>query len=308
MNNMTSARRARQADCVDVSTATGMSIAQHGEILQGQLEDFRCQRRRFLLSLPCDLLYSRVTFEARPACPLVITPVHKDKARKAVELTLRRFKREDVGGLIFVETNIDEGKGYGSSTADCIASALAAARAIGRPLAEEELAEVVVEAEIASDNFMFKRPVLFAHREGVVLEDLGPSLPKLEVLGLDTDADGVVYTLDFPPAVYNWRQIQCFHTLVSALRRAIRCRDIRLLGRVATASAVTNQEFLPKPMFNEIRRLAEHASALGIAVAHSGTILSILLDPSDPSLEPKVHQLRKELETMGITKVVRFRT
>src|SRR4029077_16051276 len=124
--------------------------------------------------------------------------------------------------------------------ADCVAAVHAVASVVGQSIEEKEVARLVVQAERASDNFMVKRAVLFAHRDGAVLEDLGPRLPKMEVLGIDTDVDGVVYTLDFPPAEYTWRQTQCFHTLVGALRRAVACRDVFLLGRVATASAVMN--------------------------------------------------------------------
>src|SRR5437588_833658 len=53
-----------QDTCIDLTTGIGTSMAQHGEILQGQLEDSDYQWRRFLLSLPCDLLYSRATFTA----------------------------------------------------------------------------------------------------------------------------------------------------------------------------------------------------------------------------------------------------
>lgn len=291
-----------------VSTGWGLSTAQHGELLQGQIEDACFQWHRCLVSLPCQLLYSQVRFAASHDEPLTVEPVHKSKSKKVVQLTLQKFNLERLGGKLTIDTNINEGKGYGSSTSDCVASALAAAAAIGQSLTEEELAKLVVAAEIASDNFMFKRVVLFAHREGRVLEDLAPRLPRLVVLGIDTDVDGAVYTLDFPPAVYTWRQKQCFRTLVSALRRAVRCGDVALLGRVATASAVINQQFLPKPMFCELRHLAEHAGAVGIAVAHSGTVLSMLFNPLDASLENRISRVQKELGTLGITRCLRFYT
>ena len=301
------ARPVRDADLV-LTVGTGTSIGQHGELLQGQLEDEDEGYRRFLVSLPCPCLRSTVTFAAAPGSPLAVEPAYKRKVRDVIDLTLRHLGITGVGGSIVVESNIDEAKGYGSSTADCVAGALAAAAAVGRRLTEEEVAELVVAAEIASDNFMFSRAVLFAHREGVVLEDLGPRLPVLEVLGVDTDADGAVYTLDYPPATYDWRQIQFFRTLVAGMRRAIRRGDLPLLGRVATASAAVNQQFLPKPMFSELRCLAEWVEALGVAVAHSGTVLSILFDPSDERLEAKVDQARKDLESLGIRKILRFQT
>lgn len=292
-----------------LTTGVGTSIAQHGELLQGQLEDDSHCCRRFLISLPCDRFYSKVTFDASAHVRAVtVTPAHKEKVRRVVELTLERFGLDGVGGTITVESNITEGKGYGSSTADCVAGTLAAADAIGESLTEDAVAELVVSAERASDNFMFNRAVLFAHREGVALEVLGPCLPRLEVLGIDTEQDGVVYTLDYPPAVYDWHQIQRFHTLVAGARRAVRCGDAALLGRVATASAVLNQQFLPKPMFSELRLLAERMRALGIAVAHSGTVASLLFDPCDPALELRIEQTCQALDTLGIRQVLRFQT
>lgn len=301
-------RRGAWPEGPTLGTGVGKSIAQHGELLQGQLEDPQRRQRRFLVSLPCKRLYSKVTFVASADGQLTVEPAHKRKVHKVVELTLERLGQAHVGGLIQVESNIEEGKGYGSSTADCVAGVLAVAQAVGRDLAEEEVAELVVAAEIASDNFMFTRAVLFAHREGVVLEELGPRLPRCEVVGIDTELDGAVYTLDHPPATYNWRQIQAFHTLVAGVRHAIRHRDLALLGWVATASAVLNQQFLPKPMFAELRALAAAAQALGVAVAHSGTVLSLLFDPDAPGLELRLERLRRQLEALGIKGVLRFQT
>ena len=272
------------------------------------MEDSSFKRRRFLLSLPCNLLYSSVKFSPARGAPLTVEPGHKEKVLRVAQVTLRYLEDRDIGGVLEVESNIEEGKGCGSSTADCVAAVHGVAEALGKPLAEEEVAALVVEAELASDNFMFNHPVLFAHREGVVLEELGPRLPRMEVLGIDTDIDGAVYTLDFPPATYTWRQVQNFHLLVSALRRAVRHRDLGLLGRVATASAMINQQFLPKPMFAEILRISEMAGVPGISVAHSGTVMGILLNPDEPTLEAKVHSICQELERLGIKRILRFQT
>lgn len=292
---------------VELRTGVGTSIAQHGELLQGQLEDGQRRPRRFLVSLPCERLYSTVTFAARPDVELTVEPAHKCKVRRVVELTLEHLGLSHVGGSIVVETNITEGKGYGSSTADCVAGVLAVAHAVGRPVPEDVVAKLVVAAEVASDNFMFSHAVLFAHREGEIIEELGPSLPHCEVLGIDTERHGAVYTLDHPPAVYDWRQVQCFHTLVAGVRRAVRHGDPALLGRVATASAVINEQFLPKPMFGDLRALADEARALGVAVAHSGTVLSMLFDPREAGLEARFERLQRQLETLGVTHVLRFR-
>jgi uncharacterized protein involved in propanediol utilization len=265
----------------------GRSIAQYGELFQGQVEDEKGRQRRCLMSLPCRAMSSEAKFCPGADGVLSVDPPYKKKSLKAVEMTLAYLDAPELGGHLSIESTVPEAKGCGSSTADCIVAAVAVADSINRSLSEEELAKLVVGAEVASDNFMFRRAVLFAHREGVVLEDYAKLLPKIEILGIDTAPEGRVETLQHPPSDYSWRQRQSFCTLAGAMRRAIRKNDIRLLGRVATASACINEHFLPKPKFAEIRRIADLAGALGVGVAHSGTVLSVLLDPSDEFLEKK---------------------
>lgn len=297
-----------ESNAISFRPGKGRSIAQHGELFQGQIEDENLQLRRCLMSLPCNAMYSEAAFTPDTSGTFVVTPSYKSKVKRAAELTREHLKLPRLGGTIKVESTIPEAKGYGSSTADCIAAARSIADAVGHTWAEEQLAQLVVQAEVASDNFMFSRAVLFAHREGVVLEDYAQNLPKLEVIGVDTSEDSYVDTLEHPPARYSWRQLQSFRTLTGALRRAIRLGDIRLLGRVATASAVINEDFLPKPRFREVMRTVENVDALGVAVAHSGTVLSVLFDPQDPELDRKSEQLSKGLRRLGVSDVRRFQT
>lgn len=286
----------------------GTSIAQHGELFQGQVEDSSQRPRRCLVSLPCKKMSSRVVVQPRPCTPLNVYPAHKLKASSAVEFTFAYLGVADLGGTITVESNIPEAKGYGSSTADCVAAAIAAADAVSCRLTEEEIGNLVVKAEIASDSIMFNRAVLFAHREGAVLENYARAFPRLEVLGIDTTQDSLVDTLDFTPADYSRSQMQAFAVLEKQLRQAIQYGDLAGLGYVATASACINELYLPKPGFEQIRKLVKASGALGIAVAHSGTILSILLDPKDHLLEHKVEKLTHGLEKLGISNVLRFNT
>jgi uncharacterized protein involved in propanediol utilization len=280
----------------------------HGELFQGQIEDVSGRRRRCLVSLPCVSLRTEVTVEPGLSSGWRIAPAHKAKTLRAVELTAAFLGAPDLGGTIAVSSNIEEGKGYGSSTADCVAAVRATASALGQKLSDEQTADLCVKAETASDNVMFDTVVLFAQREGVALEDYRRPFPALEVIGIDTDPSAFVDTLEYPPAAYEWHHIQMFTTLVGALRRAFASRDVALLGRVATASAIVNDEFLPKPMFAELLAVAAATSILGVAAAHSGTLVSLLLDPADPALPRKVEAVLREVEALGITEVSRFRT
>ena len=153
---------------------------------------------------------------------------------------------------------------------------------------------------------MFERAVLFAHREGRVLEYYSQPLPGMVILGLDTARDETVDTLDFPAACYSSREIENFKVLRAALRRAITTQDVELLGRVSTASAEINQKFLPKPLFGHICQISHEVNALGVAVAHSGTVMAILFDLADPSCNAKARSATTMLSQIGITEVLRF--
>jgi len=260
------------------------------------------------VSLPCPALYSHAQFHPDGAGLLRVIPPHKKKALRVAELVFARLGESDLSGTLVIETTAPEARGCGSSTADCVATATACADALSRTISEEEVARLAVEAEEASENFMFHRAVLFANREGEVIEDYACELPRLEVLGIDTRHDGPVEVLKYPPAEYSWRQRQSFSMLIGALRRAMKKHDLRLLGRVATASACINQEFLPKPMFREMNAIVEAVGALGLSVAHTGTVLSILLDPLDRLLEKKIDQTRAGLNELGISRILRFQT
>ncbi len=285
----------------------GTARGHFGEVFQGQLDGIGC-KRRCLMSLPSNELWSCVELGPDTSGVVTVQPVHKEKARSAASLTLAYLNKEWVGGQLKISSNIQESKGCGSSTADCVAATIAAANAVKEFLAEEEIAHLVVEAERASDSTMFTNAVLFAHREGQVIEDFAAPFPHLEVLGVDTDPTGCVNTIEYPPAEYSRRNLEEFEVLAGALRRAIKNEDKVLLGRVATSSAFINEQFLPKVMFTEIHRIAQKANALGIAVAHSGTVASILFDPMDCDVRTKRQAVMKELISLGLNAPIEFVT
>lgn len=292
---------------VCIRKGEGRSIAQYGELFQGQTEQQDGRSHRCLVSLPCPALYSHAKFQPGGSGPLRVFPPHKAKALKVAQMTIARFGASDLSGTLSIETAAPEARGCGSSTADCVATATACADALGRTISEDQMARLVAEAETAGRNFMFDRAVLIASREGEVIEDYACKLPRLEVLGIDTRPESTG-SVRYPPAEYSWRQRQSFSMLLGALRRAVQKSDVRLLGRVATASARINQEFLPKPMFREMNEIAEEVGALGLSVAHTGTVLSFLLDPLDRMLEKKIDQARARLNELGISRILRFQS
>ena len=136
------------------------------------------------------------------------------------------------------------------------------------------------------------RAVLFAQRRGSKLLDLGGPLPAARVLGFNTDReDGGLETLDLPPCRYSWWELEAFGPLLGLLRRAVEHDDPELLGRAATVSTEINQRHRPKPLVPRLLRLAKSAGAVGLQVAHSGTVAGLLFAPgagSDGRMPPIV--------------------
>lgn len=287
----------------------GVAIAygHHGELLQGM---FSCGERtsRGLITLPCPLFWSRATFQPGQLPGVNVTPAGRQKARRAAELALTHFGVQ-TGGSLCLSSNIPTRIGLGSSTADVTAAIRAVANSLGATLSAPEIARLAVSAETASDATMFgSRALLFAQREGVVIEDFGCDLPALEVLGFNSAPHGPgIDTLALAPAHYSAAQVTSFDALRAQAGAAIRAGDVHALGEVATASARINQTCVPIPGFERLERLVATTQALGLAVAHSGTVAGLLFDPQDTLTSRHVRRAFHVLKCAGYRRVWRFR-
>lgn len=277
----------------------GRTRGHHGEILQGAFEQPDGTLIRGLVSHTTPLFKSTAVFTPGPPGPVLVEPEWKRKALRAAELALHRFGGR-CGGKLKISSNMVPRWGLGSSTSDVVSAVRAVAHALGRTVSPEIIARIAVESETACDSTMFgERAVLFAQRRGIVIEDLGRRLPAVHTLGFNTDPSGWgVDTLQYPPARYNWAEIEAFRPLLGLLRHAVRRQDPQALGQVASASARINQRFLPKPRFDEIERITERCGGVGVQVAHSGSIVGILF-AADDSWSERSEDLRRYLAEIG---------
>jgi uncharacterized protein involved in propanediol utilization len=209
-----------------------------------------------------------------------------------------------------LRSDIPPGWGFGSSTSDVVAAFQAVFSALRMEVSEQTLARLAVKAEKASDSTIFtKNAVLFAHREGEVLQDLGGELPECDVLGFNTDVSGAgIDTLKHPPARYTPQEIDTFGDLVKRMRSAIQRQDVYLMAHVATTCARINQTYLPKPRFEHIEGVMNYAGAIGIQIAHSGTVVGLLFDSRDAQKSTRLAQAREALKEIGFTRTWQFST
>ncbi|WP_043193913.1 GHMP kinase [Streptomyces sp. NRRL F-2664] len=295
---------------------SGHAPCHHGEILQGVFLDAAGRRCAGLVTLPMGGPGSRAEFTRRPGSPpeqLTVRPGDRTKAARAAALAVaecaRRCGEPPCGGELRLFGDIPVGLGMGSSTSDVIAVVRAVADSYGLRLPPDAVARLAVRAELACDPLMLDaRPVLFAQREGRVLEVLGRRLPPLVVVGCALGGGAPVDTLSLPSPGHGDHDVRVFERLRVLLRRAVATGDAGLLGRVATASARRGQRVLRHPEFDALVAIARRFGAAGVQIAHSGAVAGLLLDPAAPGLGHRVGGCVRALEREGIPATRTFTT
>ncbi|TPL12853.1 kinase [Mesorhizobium sp. B2-4-11] len=291
----------REALRSPVGTATAM--AHHGELIQGVFKDDGGRLHRGLVTLPIAGLRSEASFARSDGDAVVVHPDHKVKAAAAARRTLD-FLNVTGGGELILQSSIPVGHGYGSSTADVVASIRAVAAAVNIQLRASSIGRLAVAAERASDAIAFdEHAVLFAQREGMVIENFGGSLPPLLLVGFKANGGVPVDTLQLPPARYDSTEIQEFGVLRALVARAVRLQDPYLLGRAASASAVISQRHLPKQGFGEIADIARRAGACGVQVAHSGSLFGLIFDLFTSNLKRRAALVAQQIRRAGFKDV-----
>lgn len=287
------------------NASRALSFAHHGEILQGIFEDNDGCYHNGLITMPCPLFHSTAKFIPRHVPKITCNVPSKWKAIKAAELLFEKLALEAApyqGGELILESDIPVSWGLGSSTCDVITSIDAVSRSLGFNLERTQVAKLAVEAEIASDSTMFTHEVvLFAQREGIILNKYHGSLPPLSVLGFNSCPElSGIDTLAMKKIHYDQREKRIFSQLLEIFESAIDTQDPSLLAKVSTESAIINQQHIPKPLFNTILDLVGIVNALGIQISHSGTVVGILFDGMHPKCSEKIINMKDLLSKLGI--------
>ncbi len=263
-----------------IGTATVSAPGTCGELVQGMTRG-----SHFLVTCPINQFASATATLRLPKSEQPADDVegidHLPKTKQAVAKALSKLSPQ-IGacGLIAsvsVTSPIPPGKGMGSSSADITAAVGAVGVAAGRPFSPESIAAIALSVE-PTDGVMFPGIALFDHRRGAICELLGPP-PPMEIIVVD--AGGVVDTLDFNRTDRTARWAEITPQTEAALeltREGIRRGDAQLVGRGATISAQAGHRSEAARWVQRAAAFAEEHNAAGINVAHSGTVVGILLD------------------------------
>lgn len=257
---------------ISIQGASASSPGACGELVQGQFEN----GEDFLVTLPVDL-YAEVQVELNFTSSIIQgAPDGKEKTRLAIRKTLDYLGYPSFGAAFTVTSDIPEGKGMASSTADILAACRATAQALGQELSSEEISHIAIEIE-PSDGIMYPGVVCYNHRRGELIETLG-ALPPMDILAVDLG--GHVDTLQFNriPKRYNAEELEILCQAYELVRAGIRGQSLEEIGLAATMSARVNQRLLPKPHLDTLIALAAAYGAHGVCVAHSGTVAGLLFE------------------------------
>jgi uncharacterized protein involved in propanediol utilization len=283
----------------------GFASAHHGEILQGVFYDDEGKLRRGLVTLRFAERGSRATFYPYAMWTEIVSSPEMLKARRAASLAMEELATDHspaVGGYMEISSDVPRGMGMGSSTADVTAAIRAIADFHGVTPSAEKISKIAVRAEWASDPIMIDdEAVLFAQREGVVLETFGHRLPDMIVVGCNADPGATrIDTLALTPAMYSASDIEHFSFLRTELRVAVGNGDVARLGMVATCSALISERFLPKPALEFLLDVSRSCGGYGVQVAHSGTVAGVIFDSRDHRVTTSVERCMSQIEKAGL--------
>lgn len=198
------------------------------------------------------------------------------KAEEAVARTLAYIGQDSLPFGIRLVSEIPQGKGMASSSADIAAVAYATARSFGRELTGREIMDIAIAIE-PSDGIAFGGLSHVSHTTGELFGQYG-NVPLLSISIFDVG--GTVDTIAYYKSKGNCgNQDAAYRQLLHMVDQAFRAEGHRkemLLGQVATGSARLNQEHLEKPDLEDFIVSAQRWGALGTLVAHSGTVVGVL--------------------------------
>ena len=200
------------------------------------------------------------------------------KARAALKTAYTYLGETHFPYGVTLESQLPTGKGMAASSADVAAVIVAAGAAYGERLLPEEVGELAAGIE-PTDGIFYPGIADMNYMTG----DLNKSyedVPKMIISMFDTG--GKINTVEFHSSYdENHAMKESSPELLNAIDDLDNGVTPEKLAKIAVLSARENQSVLEKPHYEEILEYAQSLGALGVNVAHSGTMIGIMWRPDD---------------------------
>lgn len=231
-----------------------------GELIQG----YR-QGEPFLVTLPINRYASaRIVDDGMGARPAGW------KGKAAVNTALAHWGRKIFPYSVYTASELPEGKGMASSSAEIGAIFAAIAVVLDISVSEQELAYMAASIE-PTDGVFCAGWCCLNYMTGKLWHTYRPLPFHIAVI----DTGGMVDTIRFHEA--EPLPMDMPQSIWQDLREPW---DYARAGRAATASAMRHQQIMHKPQLAELWHAAKDIGALGINAAHSGTVIGVLFPAS----------------------------
>ncbi len=270
----------------------GVANGTFGELLQGALPG---DNNHFLVTLPIQK-FSRAVFTPDIASKrITVTPTNKSKSLDLVQKLIDHYELR-IGGHLSIESELPEGKGLASSSADLVATARALESTMGSVIPTDLILALLRTIE-PSDGVMYPEFVTFFHRKVELGRRLGFPV-RLKVLAIDEG--GQIDTIEYNQRNHPFTDEECaeYADLLQMIETAIRCNDLGLLGRIATRSAILNQKRNPKRHLDLMLEISKATHALGVVVTHSGPCIGLIF-PHEPAGQQQIEQAKTLLANLS---------
>ena len=208
------------------------------------------------------------------------------KSLAMLDKVLKIFGAEDFKFGMRLTSELPRGKGMASSSADIAAVAQAVALSFGKIFSPEELGKLCTRIE-PTDGIFFDGIVAMNPLTGRLIKKIRAQEKFLIAV---FDYGGEVDTLNF-----NRRSDFEFPAL-----------DDEINFELMKKSALANQKILPKRGLEELMNFSKDFGAVGVNVAHSGTVAGIFFHEDDLLVKEKISAVRKNFDFLNFMTLTRL--
>ena len=203
------------------------------------------------------------------------------KSRKAIEKVFEKFNipiEESKNISLDLKSNIPIGKGMASSTADIGATIKATLSILNKKLNDEEISLIASEIEPTDSIILYKNSI-FNPINGSVKKYLS-SFDNGRVIILEPKEILETKIIRSNPNYLNIKleNKSIIKKSFNLLEKGLKNNDLKLIGEACTLSSLANENIHKKPYLNEIIEISQNMNAYGVNIAHSGTVIGILID------------------------------
>ena len=250
---------------------TGISHGTLGELFQGPcIRDDQLQIAIVSLPIP---KYSWVHFSSHIASDITVDMKAKSKSLKAVFKYLAHYDKALPEGQWSFSSELEQGKGMASSTADIIAT-IRCLDAIFHQLSSPDLITQFLRDIERSDSVFLDTHALYLSSKQEIVCHLGKAqffscyIDEGEAIDTENLANQLLdhYQQELPAYLANLN-----HTINAFLDN-----NLKAIGRCATESARLSQGIVPKHHFKTLLENQTRFNADGIVIAHTGSLLGYL--------------------------------